>query len=364
MLDFGIAKVMDGGAAATALTAAGSIIGTPQYMSPEQVDGSNAIGPCTDRYALGVIAFEMLAGAPPFTGEMPIQLLIKHLKDPPPRLSDVTQRSFPEAVEACIARALSKQPEDRCRDAQQFKAELQAAFGLLPAGLARTTGTFSAAALSAAPQPTVTGRMPEPAMTLAAAPPRPKPRPSSTDPSATIATDIAAAAVAPTMALSRDESPSAVRRPTSSAQAVAATPGAEPEPPAAAPAQGARSKLGLWIGLGVVGLIAVGAAVWMGGAPSPSPAAPVAAPAPAPVPAPVPAVPVPAAAPAAAPASAALAPPPAPAPPSAPVAAPLAAEAPAPAVAPVPAAGPEPAKAAKPKPTAKPTVKKDKFGLE
>ena len=81
--DFGIAKVVDEALAGTMLTAKGTTIGTPTYMAPEQAMGQG-IGPWTDLYAVGVIAFELLAGRPPFeTSGTPMAILLRHVNDPP-----------------------------------------------------------------------------------------------------------------------------------------------------------------------------------------------------------------------------------------------------------------------------------------
>ncbi len=127
ILDFGIAKVagIDERALST-LTEVGAIVGTPQYMSPEQIDASTAITGSSDLYSLTVMVFEMLAGRPPFRDASPMSLLIKHLKDEPPRLSEVAP-ALPVAavVDDFLARNLSKRPEERSPDALSYKAELQ-----------------------------------------------------------------------------------------------------------------------------------------------------------------------------------------------------------------------------------------------
>ncbi|MSQ82957.1 MAG: serine/threonine protein kinase [Myxococcales bacterium] len=140
ILDFGIAKVATQGQnTQSALTLAGAIMGTPLYMSPEQIDGSLDIGPGADLYALAVIIFEMVAGAPPFQDEQSIGLLIKHLKDRPPLLKEVNPGlSVPAALEAFVRKGLSKDPDHRCGSALAFKAELATAVrgsGLPPSTL-------------------------------------------------------------------------------------------------------------------------------------------------------------------------------------------------------------------------------------
>ncbi|MBM4346367.1 MAG: serine/threonine protein kinase, partial [Deltaproteobacteria bacterium] len=124
ILDFGIAKVAKRADEGTALTQTGAIIGTPQYMSPEQIDASGQVGPATDLYALAVIAFELLAGRPPFEDKESIALLIKHLRDRPPLLREVAANSqLPEAVETFVQKNLAKDPLQRSASALAFKQE-------------------------------------------------------------------------------------------------------------------------------------------------------------------------------------------------------------------------------------------------
>ncbi len=127
ILDFGIAKVAghDERALST-LTEAGAIVGTPQYMSPEQIDGRSDVIGSSDLYSLTVMVFEMLSGQLPFQDSSPMSLLIKHLKDEPPRLSQVAPNlAVAAAIEPFLARNLSKSPAGRSADAQAYKAELQ-----------------------------------------------------------------------------------------------------------------------------------------------------------------------------------------------------------------------------------------------
>src|SRR2546426_5047337 len=85
VLDFGIAKIQQpGGARDNDITAANLVIGTPQYMSPEQCSQSGPIDARSDVYSLGVIVFEMLAGHVPFTGESPTTIMMKQVQDQPP----------------------------------------------------------------------------------------------------------------------------------------------------------------------------------------------------------------------------------------------------------------------------------------
>jgi serine/threonine protein kinase len=83
LADFGIAKMLE---SQTGLTATGVVVGTPIYMAPEQAQGHPA-SPATDRYALAVVAFEILAGRPPFEGDNALSLMHQHVATPPPMLS-------------------------------------------------------------------------------------------------------------------------------------------------------------------------------------------------------------------------------------------------------------------------------------
>lgn len=108
LTDLGIAKVQS----ASMLTATGSAVGTPTYMSPEQSAGSRETTGAADQYSLGCVAFEMLAGKPPFEGDSVISLIFQHHADPPPPLQNLRPDCPPEIVSA-VARMLQKAPEDR-----------------------------------------------------------------------------------------------------------------------------------------------------------------------------------------------------------------------------------------------------------
>ncbi|HEY1556705.1 MAG TPA: serine/threonine-protein kinase [Kofleriaceae bacterium] len=121
ILDFGLARATEG---STKLTT-GIVVGTPNYMAPEQCRGTQLDGRC-DLYACGVILFEMLAGRKPFVADDPYQVVRKHLNDPPPRLADVAPGDYGD-LEAVVARALTKSPDDRFASAQIMSAALDAA---------------------------------------------------------------------------------------------------------------------------------------------------------------------------------------------------------------------------------------------
>ncbi|MCA1631765.1 MAG: serine/threonine protein kinase, partial [Acidobacteria bacterium] len=131
VLDFGIAKIIEPDGHDPELTAPNLIIGTPQYMSPEQCSQASEIDARSDIYSFGVILFEMLAGHVPFTGESATSIMLKHLQEPAPSVLEERQ-DLPPAVGQVVARALSKRPEDR----QQSAGELAEAFALAAEGVA------------------------------------------------------------------------------------------------------------------------------------------------------------------------------------------------------------------------------------
>ena len=114
--DFGIAKVTDEAQAGTVLTMKGTTIGTPTYMAPEQALAGD-IGPWTDLYAVGVIAFELLAGRPPFdTSGTPMAILLRHVNDPPLELNALAPSVDPR-LSGWIDRLLVKEPRARTNSA-------------------------------------------------------------------------------------------------------------------------------------------------------------------------------------------------------------------------------------------------------
>jgi hypothetical protein len=152
LLDFGIAKLGDAGAGALARTSAGTIMGTPYYMAPEQCRGDTALDHRADLYALGCVLYEMLAGRPPFTGEAAGAILGAHLHVAPTPLRQRVPDAPPE-LESLVMRLLAKDPAARPPSADAVVAEL-AAFGQR-AGM--PSGAFAAAAPPAGWGPTAAG---------------------------------------------------------------------------------------------------------------------------------------------------------------------------------------------------------------
>jgi serine/threonine-protein kinase len=123
--DFGIARAL-GRAGGEQLTATGFALGTPQYMSPEQASASPELDGRTDIYSLGCVLYEMLTGAPPFTGPSAQALLARHALDPVAPIRTV-RGTVPPAVEQAVLRALAKVPADRYPTAGDFANALGAA---------------------------------------------------------------------------------------------------------------------------------------------------------------------------------------------------------------------------------------------
>ncbi|HEX3724027.1 MAG TPA: protein kinase [Nitrolancea sp.] len=122
LTDFGVVKL----AGSNGLTAAGMIIGTPEYMAPEQSAGAVDIGPAADQYALAVVTYEMLVGRVPFQAPTPAAVMRMHLTDPPPPPSSVVPW-FPADIEVVLMRALAKEPFDRYDSIDEFVEALKSA---------------------------------------------------------------------------------------------------------------------------------------------------------------------------------------------------------------------------------------------
>jgi serine/threonine-protein kinase len=116
--DFGIARALSE-AGRTKLTESGLAVGTAAYMSPEQAAAEPHVDGRSDIYALGCVAYEMLAGEPPYTGPTLQAITARKLTDPVPSLATIRE-SVPAGVESAIRRALARSPADRYQTAQQF----------------------------------------------------------------------------------------------------------------------------------------------------------------------------------------------------------------------------------------------------
>ncbi|APU12127.1 Stk1 family PASTA domain-containing Ser/Thr kinase [Actinoalloteichus fjordicus] len=120
VMDFGIARALHDGQAAVTQTAA--VIGTAQYLSPEQARGE-AVDARSDVYAAGCVLFELLTGEPPFTGDSPVAVAYQHVREDPRRPSEVNDQITP-ALDAIILKAMSKNPANRYQSAAEMRADL------------------------------------------------------------------------------------------------------------------------------------------------------------------------------------------------------------------------------------------------
>jgi serine/threonine-protein kinase len=119
VIDFGLAKA----AYSPGMSATGLIMGTPEYMAPEQVQG-RVVDHRADLYSLGAMAYHMLSGRPPFVAETPIAVGFLHCSEPPKPLRQLNV-DVPDGVDQAIRRCLSKDPAQRFNSAAEFKAEFK-----------------------------------------------------------------------------------------------------------------------------------------------------------------------------------------------------------------------------------------------
>ncbi|HEX5883073.1 MAG TPA: protein kinase [Pyrinomonadaceae bacterium] len=146
VLDFGIAKINElDGSTDTGLTAPNLVIGTPQYMSPEQCAQNAEIDARSDIYSLGVILYEMLVGHVPFSGESPTIVMMKHLQDPVPSVLE-EREDVPAPVARVVARAMAKVPGDRYQCVADLIEDLTIASGMTIFGVPPAAAVTNASA--------------------------------------------------------------------------------------------------------------------------------------------------------------------------------------------------------------------------
>ncbi|RKT16798.1 serine/threonine-protein kinase [Streptomyces sp. 1114.5] len=121
VMDFGIARALTGGA--TTMTQTGMVMGTPQYLSPEQALGK-PVDHRSDLYAAGCMLYELLTLRPPFTGDTPLSVVYQHVQDMPVPPSQTNSR-VPAGLDPLVLRSLAKNPDDRFQDADEFRAHVQ-----------------------------------------------------------------------------------------------------------------------------------------------------------------------------------------------------------------------------------------------
>src|SRR4051812_3746898 len=125
LTDFGLTKRLISSAD---ITQASDIVGTPDYLAPEQIEGASIDGRI-DQYALACVVHHCLAGVPPFERDSDLAILQAHLNDPPPRVTDV-RPDLPAALEHVLVRAMAKDPAERFPSANDFAAALATALGV------------------------------------------------------------------------------------------------------------------------------------------------------------------------------------------------------------------------------------------
>ncbi|GHH56669.1 protein kinase domain-containing protein [Streptomyces umbrinus] len=121
VMDFGIARALHG--AQSTMTQTGMVMGTPQYLSPEQALGK-AVDHRSDLYATGCLLYELLALRPPFTGETPLSVVYQHVQDIPVPPSEVSDAAPPE-LDGLVMRSLAKEPDDRFQTAEEMRGLTQ-----------------------------------------------------------------------------------------------------------------------------------------------------------------------------------------------------------------------------------------------
>ncbi|CAM5465045.1 protein kinase domain-containing protein [Streptomyces viridochromogenes] len=127
VMDFGIARALHG--AQSTMTQTGMVMGTPQYLSPEQALGK-AVDHRSDLYATGCLLYELLALRPPFTGETPLSVVYQHVQDIPTPPSEASDAAPPE-LDGLVMRSLAKEPDDRFQTAEEMRGLVQYALQML-----------------------------------------------------------------------------------------------------------------------------------------------------------------------------------------------------------------------------------------
>jgi len=222
VMDFGIARALADTSAT--MTATSAVIGTAQYLSPEQARGET-VDARSDLYSAGCLLYELLTGRPPFVGDSPVSVAYQHVREVPQPPSALNP-AVDDEMDRVVLKALAKDRDDRYDDAEQFRADLVAAEHGLPVS-APTVALATAAATQALPTTTEATR-------------------------ALAASGIAATAA--TAALAADARPTSRRSAAAAAAAAAAAEDAE---------QPRRRRTGLVVGLVLLGLL-IAAAVAFG----------------------------------------------------------------------------------------------------
>ena len=147
VMDFGIARALAD--AGQTMTQTQAVVGTAQYLSPEQARGEN-VDARSDLYSAGCLLFELLTGRPPFTGDSPVSVAYQHVREEAP-LPSTFASDVPPELDRVVAKALKKNRDDRYSTAHEFLLDLRAAIGepMTPAGGIAPGGSMGAAAAGA-----------------------------------------------------------------------------------------------------------------------------------------------------------------------------------------------------------------------
>ncbi|WP_149547991.1 protein kinase domain-containing protein [Streptomyces marokkonensis] len=161
VMDFGIARAMQSGV--TSMTQTGMVVGTPQYLSPEQALG-RGVDARSDLYSVGIMLFQLVTGRLPFEADSPLAIAYAHVQEEPPTASSIN-RSLPPAVDALIARALKKNPNERFPSAEAMRGEclrVAQSFHAAPPSIVPGTQAPSGAGVGSAVFPPVDQATPAP----------------------------------------------------------------------------------------------------------------------------------------------------------------------------------------------------------
>ncbi|WP_217163301.1 Stk1 family PASTA domain-containing Ser/Thr kinase [Streptomyces sp. AC512_CC834] len=161
VMDFGIARAMQSGV--TSMTQTGMVVGTPQYLSPEQALG-RGVDARSDLYSVGIMLFQLVTGRLPFEADSPLAIAYAHVQEEPVAPSSVN-RALPPAVDALVARALKKNPNERFPSAETMRDEclrVAASFQAAPPSIVPGAGTSSGAGVGSAVFPPVDQGTPAP----------------------------------------------------------------------------------------------------------------------------------------------------------------------------------------------------------
>jgi eukaryotic-like serine/threonine-protein kinase len=165
--DFGIARTLD---VDEALTQTGTVMGTGQYLSPEQANGGRG-DERSDQYSLGVVMYELLAGEVPYSGGNLMAIAMRHVNDPVPSVREHRPEVSPR-LDSVVATAMAKSPEDRFPSMQAMVTALEACLAELPEAAHGRGGQEDTGVMAPRPGPSA----PPPTQPIAPAPPRPRER--------------------------------------------------------------------------------------------------------------------------------------------------------------------------------------------